>query len=220
MDLQLVLITSHSTRQPWHGRSLVTLPTTQRLGLENFTIHPAMPPPQFLPIRIRDDDNKYALRGTDSNDDLSRTPYLAALANQATRTVSLKIVYLPTPLRESFETQIEDCPKGYECTADQWVFDEDDSGDGQILYNLQFAGFTGKWFPFKDAGKEGWHVYWKGDLGVHISVNFDLVPLPQDDARIFRCRPGRFVYVRQVACLNCLNSNATRSLGYKDVSET
>ena len=184
MKLQPALTTSHSTRQPWHGRSLVTLPTTQRLGLENFTIHPETPPPQFLPVRIRDDDNKYALRGTDSGDDLSRTPYLAALANQATRTVSLKIVYLPTPLRESFETQIEECPEGYECTADQWVFDEDDSGDGQILYNLQFAGFTGKWFPFKDAGKEGWHVYWKGDLGVHISVNFDLVPIPQDDARI------------------------------------
>ncbi|KAG9201936.1 hypothetical protein G6514_005131 [Epicoccum nigrum] len=154
MDFQIVLITFHSSRQPWHGRSLVTLPTTQRLGLENFTVHPATPPPQFIPVRIRDDDNKFALRGDDSGDDLSQTPYLAALAHKATRTVSLKIVYLPTPLRESFETLAEACPEGYECTTDQWVFDEDDSGDGQILYNLQFAGFQGKWVPFKDAGKE------------------------------------------------------------------
>jgi hypothetical protein len=182
MDFQIVLITFHSSRQPWHGRSLVTLPTTQRLGLENFTVHPATPPPQFIPVRIRDDDNKFALRGDDSGDDLSQTPYLAALAHKATRTVSLKIVYLPTPLRESFETLAEACPEGYECTADQWVFDEYDSGDGQILYNLQFAGFQGKWVPFKDAGKEGWHVYWKGDLGWHRSINFDLVPVPQDDS--------------------------------------
>lgn len=180
MDSQLVLITSHSSRQPWHGRSLVTLPTTQRLGLENFTVFPVTPPLRFLPIRVRDDDNKFALRGDGSGDDLSQTPYLTALANKATRTVSLKIVYLPTPLRESFETQIDDCPEGYDCIADQWMFDEDSSGDGQVLYNMQFAGFKGKWFPFKDAGKEGWHVYWKGDFGEYISINFDLVPLPQD----------------------------------------
>ena len=62
MDLQPALITSHSTRQPWHGRSLVTLPTTQRLGLENFTIHPETPPPQFLPVRIRDDDFKVSFQ--------------------------------------------------------------------------------------------------------------------------------------------------------------
>ena len=167
-------------RQPWHGRSLVTLPTTQRLGLENFTVFPVTPPLRFLPIRVRDDDNKFALRGDGSGDDLSQTPYLTALANKATRTVSLKIVYLPTPLRESFETQIDDCPEGYDCIADQWMFDEDSSGDGQVLYNMQFAGFKGKWFPFKDAGKEGWHVYWKGDFGEYISINFDLVPLPQD----------------------------------------
>lgn len=157
----------------------MSLPTSHRLGLENFTVHPETPGLQFLPIRLRDDDDKYALRGFSVGDDLSRTPYLAALTNNATRTVSLKIVYLPTPLRESFETQTDACPEGYDCTADQWTFDEPTptAGDSQqTCYNLKFSGFNGVWEPFKDAGKEGWHVYWKGNAGMHHPVQFDLVP--------------------------------------------
>ncbi|KAF2999886.1 hypothetical protein E8E13_008275 [Curvularia kusanoi] len=174
-DSQSELTTSPSSNKlPWHGRFLVTLPTSNRLGLENFTVHPETPPLKFYPVRVHDDDDKFALRGDDIGDDLARTPYLAALANNATRTVGLKIVYLPTPLRESFETQTDACPEGYDCTADQWMFDQTDPGDGQTFYNLQFGGFTGKWSPFKDAGKEGWHVYWKGDGGAPVTIQLDL----------------------------------------------
>lgn len=158
----------------------MNLPTSHRLGLENFTVHPETPGVKFLPIRLRDDDNKYALRGEGIGDDLSRTPYLAALTNNATRTVGLKIVYLPSPLRESFETQTDACPEGYDCTADQWVFDEatDYPGaDRQVYFNIKFGGFKGSWAPFKDAGKEGWNVYWKGNAGMHHEVQFDLVPV-------------------------------------------
>lgn len=155
----------------------MNLPTSHRLGLENFTVNPETPPLKFLPIRLRDDDNKFALRGYDSGDDLSRTPYLAALTNTATRTAGLKIVYLPTPLRESFETQTDACPEGYDCTADEWEFDDIAAGDSQTYYNLKFSGFKGRWEPFKDAGKEGWHVYWKGNAGVHHPVQLDLVPV-------------------------------------------
>lgn len=162
----------------------MSLPTSHRLGLENFTVQPETSGLKFLPIRLRDDDNKYALRGISVGDDLFRTPYLAALINNATRTVSLQIAYLPTPLRESFETQIDACPSGYDCTADEWTFDDPTPvpGDTQKpYYNLKFSGFKGVWEPFKDAGKEGWHVYWKGNAGIHHPVQFDLVPVIGDD---------------------------------------
>ena len=107
-----------------------------------------------------------------------RTAYLAALTKNATRTVSLKIVYLPTPLRESFETQTGVCPEGYDCSADHGTFDEINDG---VYHDFRFEGFKGKWGPFKDAGKEGWYVYWKGDAGVHHPVHLDLVPVTQDD---------------------------------------
>ncbi|KAJ4334415.1 hypothetical protein N0V87_006849 [Didymella glomerata] len=176
---QLFTLRANCSDGPWNGRHLVNLPTGHRLGLENFTVHPETPGIEFIPIRLHDDDNKYALRGISVGDDLSRTPYLAALTNNATRTVSLKIVYVPTPLRESFETQTDACPEGYDCTADQWTFDEPTPIPGnsqQAYYNLKFGGFTGVWAPFKDAGKEGWHIYWKGDAGMHHPIQFDLVP--------------------------------------------
>jgi hypothetical protein len=164
----------------------VNLPTSQRLGLENFTVHPETPGLKFLPVRLRDEDNRYALRGVSVDNDLSRDLYLAALTHTATHTVVLKMVYLPTPLRESFETQTDACPEGYDCTADQWTFDETVSTSGdrqQIYYNLKFGGFKGSWAPFKDAGKEGWHVYWKGDAGMHHTMHFDLVSIGNDDGR-------------------------------------
>lgn len=167
----------------------MNLPTSHRLGFENFTVNPKTPGLKFLPIRLRDDDDRYALRGEGVGDDLSRTPYLAALTNNATRTVSLKIVYLPTPLRESFETQTDACPNGYDCTADQWTFDAPATGDLQpggsqkTYYNLKFGGFKGNWEPFKDAEKEGWHVYWKGNAGMHHPVQLDLVPVIHGDDR-------------------------------------
>ena len=176
-----------SSAEPWHGRDLVDLPTGHRLGLENFTVSPETPGLKFLPIRLRDDDDKFALRGESSDDELSRTPYLAALTNKATRTASLKILYLPNPLRESVETQTDACPDGYECTADQWTFNEPASAASEAsYYNLKFGSFRGRWEPFKDAGKEGWHVYWKGNAGVHHPVQFDLVPVVGEDERAKR----------------------------------
>jgi hypothetical protein len=145
-------------------------------------MYPETPPLRFLPIRLSDDDDKYALRGDGVGDDLSRTPYLAALTNNATRTVSLKMVYLPTPLRESFNTQTDACPEDYECTADQWTLDEVDHNG--IYGNFRFGGFMGKFEPFKDAGTEGWHAYWKGNAGVHHPVQFDLVPVVKGDERV------------------------------------
>ncbi|KAF1926401.1 uncharacterized protein M421DRAFT_7012 [Didymella exigua CBS 183.55] len=186
-DSQLFTLRANCSDEPWHGRYLVNLPTSHRLGLENFTVHPETPGLKFLPILLRDDDNKYALRGEAVGDDLSRTPYLAALTNKATRTVSMKIVYLPTPLRESFDTQTDACPKGYDCTADQWTFDEPTPTPGgrrNIYYNLRFGGFKGSWEPFKDAGKEGWHVYWKGNAGMYHHVQFDLVPVVSGNVRV------------------------------------
>lgn len=85
-------------------------------------------------------------------------------------------MYLSTPLHESFETQTDACPAGYDCTADQWTLGEFDDG---IYPDLKFGGFKGRWEPFKDAGRDGWHVYWKGNAGVHHPVQFDLVPVVQ-----------------------------------------
>ncbi|KAJ4324050.1 hypothetical protein N0V94_001552 [Neodidymelliopsis sp. IMI 364377] len=156
---------------------IVDFPDLERL--ENFTVHPETPPLKFLPIRLNDDDHKYALRGDGVGDDLFRTPYLAAVTNNATRTVSLKIAYLPTPLRESFETQTDACPEGYDCTADQWTLE--DASDSGVYSDFRFGGFKGTWEPFKDAGKEGWHIYWKGNAGVSHSIQFDLVPVTEVD---------------------------------------
>ncbi|KAH6612050.1 hypothetical protein C7974DRAFT_90489 [Boeremia exigua] len=183
-EAQFYTLRANCPDQPWHGRSLVNLPLSKRLGLENFTVNPETPALKFLPIRIHNEDNKYALRGYGVGDDLSRTPYLAALTNNATRTVSLKIVYLPTPLRESFKTQTDACPEDYDCTADQWTFDDPSrlSSSAQFYRDLRFGGFKGRWEPFKDAGKEGWHVYWKGNAGIHHPVQFDLVPTTQGNS--------------------------------------
>ncbi|KAJ8114305.1 hypothetical protein OPT61_g3788 [Boeremia exigua] len=172
-----VLMVSCSPDEPWHGRHLVDLPTGDRLGLENFTVNPETPPLRFTPVRIRNDDNRYALRGDGVGDDLSRIPYLAALINRVTRTVSMKIVYLPTPLQESFETQTDACLQGYSCTADQWFFSDVGpiSGPKEVYRDFRFGGFRGRWELFKDAGREGWHVYWKGAAGTHRPVQFDLV---------------------------------------------
>jgi hypothetical protein len=74
----------------------------------------------------------------------------------------------------SFTVDADTCPPGYECVVDQWMFDV---AVNMALPNFRFAGFEGKWKPFKDAGKEGWHVYWKGDTGVYSPIELDLVPM-------------------------------------------
>ncbi|KZM28229.1 uncharacterized protein EKO05_0011070 [Ascochyta rabiei] len=179
-DSQLYSLRANSPGKPWNGRYLVNLPSTKRPGLENFTVHSETPPLKFLPIRLRDNDNKYALRGGGWGNYLSRAP-LAALTNNATRTVTLKIVYLPTPLRESFETQTDACPGGYDCTADQWTLG---GLDYDVYRDFRFGGFRGRWEPFKDVDKEGWHVHGKGNTGIQHPLQFDLVPVIKVVARI------------------------------------
>lgn len=109
-------------------------------------------------------------------DDLTKTPWLTALkANGGTRTVSLKISYLPSPTRESFKANPDMCSDGFECIADEWILNRPDAKG--IYTNLRFAGFNGKWEPFGDAAPEGWHVYWKGNAGLYHPIELDLVPL-------------------------------------------
>ncbi|KAF1843490.1 uncharacterized protein K460DRAFT_357213 [Cucurbitaria berberidis CBS 394.84] len=170
---QLYYIRVNARKTPWHGHWLTTLPTSQQLGIENFTIHPSTPPLRLRPIRMT--NHTYALRSGPIGNDLSRIPYLAALNSKAgTRTVSMAIVHLPSPKRSSFKTNPDACPEGFECTADQWVMDK--AGKDGVYSNIRFAGFKGKWQPFNDAAPEGWSVYWKGNAGLYHPVRFDLVP--------------------------------------------
>ena len=141
------------------------------------TIHPPRPPIKLRPIRLT--NGTYALRGEPIGGDLSKTSYLAALNSKAgTRTVSMAIINIPSPMQDSSEHDPEACPEGFECIADQWTLDEADKYG--VYSNLQFAGFKGRWEPFKDAAPEGWHVYWKGNAGLHHQIQFDLVPLARE----------------------------------------
>jgi hypothetical protein len=55
----------------------------------------------------------------------------------------------------------------------------DEAGSGMVRPNFRFAGFDGKWEPFKDAAPEGWHVYWKGNSGLYHPIQLDLAPLDE-----------------------------------------
>jgi hypothetical protein len=61
------------------------------------------------------------------------------------------------------------CPSGYQRTFDDAV--------DAVYSNFRSAGSKGRSEPFKDAGKEGWHIYWKGDCGSHHPIQLDLVPM-------------------------------------------
>jgi hypothetical protein len=76
----------------------------------------------------------------------------------------------------SFTINPDTCPEGYECVVDQWTFD---AAVDMAYPNFRFVGFKGNWKPFKDAGKEGWHVYWKGDTGVHAPIHLDMVSMAE-----------------------------------------
>jgi hypothetical protein len=158
----------------------VALPTSHQLGLENFTVSPTTPPLKFRPIRVA--KGNYALRGEGDHDENNQAPFLVALkSTTGTRTASMAIVYISTPnLRRRFEPIADACPQGYECVADQWTFD--DADEDTVRPNFRFAGYEGTWEPFKDAGAEGWHVYWKGNAGVYTPIGLDLVPMKGDEA--------------------------------------
>ncbi|KAF1913165.1 hypothetical protein BDU57DRAFT_532247 [Ampelomyces quisqualis] len=166
--------------EPWHGRHLVALPTSHQLGLENFTVSPTTPSSNFRPVEIG--NGNYALRVDGHNDNPSKLSYLAALkSTTGTRTVSMAVVYASRPHYSANYLAVESCPAGYECVIDQWTFDEAESD--MVYPNFRYAGFNGEWEPFKDAAPEGWHVYWKGNAGLHHPIRLDLTPL--DDERRF-----------------------------------
>ncbi|KAH4125071.1 hypothetical protein HBI24_190120 [Parastagonospora nodorum] len=158
--------------QPWHGRHVVALPTSHQLGFENFTVHPETPPLKFVPFRLR--NGNFALQGEGSNEDPIKATYLAALkSTTGTRTASMAVMYFSKPIKHS-ETIFDACPEGYECAVDQWMFD---AAVDNVYPNFRFEGFNGSWIPFKDAGTEGWHVYWKGDAGPSHPIQIDMVPV-------------------------------------------
>jgi hypothetical protein len=85
----------------------------------------------------------------------------------------MAIIHISKPSRHS-EAVFDSCPEGYACAVDQWMFDDDVDN---VHPNFRFASFEGKWEPFKDAGAEGWHVYWKGNEGLYHPIQLDLVPI-------------------------------------------
>jgi hypothetical protein len=132
-------------------------------------------------------NGNYALRGEGSGADPIGFPYLAALkSTTGTRTTSMAIIYAKKPARTSSNVKVETCPKGYECVVDQWTFD--DASMDMVYSNFRFAGYQGKWQPSKDAGKEGWHVYWKGNAGLNHPIQLDLAPTDgNEDCAAFNC---------------------------------
>lgn len=161
-------------QQPWRARHIVKLPSGL-LGLENFTVHPVTPPLGVVPIQIPG-QSTYALQLAHGGDDLSRTPYVAALLlknNAGCPSVtephtsveaSLSIIYVPDPTKKTLERNAEACPKGMDCVADEFGIVGGDArvGDkGDVLGRLVYAGFEGHWEAVKDVVKgQGWEVYW------------------------------------------------------------
>jgi hypothetical protein len=133
------------------------MPSSRQLGLENLTVLSPTPPLKFRPLKLS--NGNYAVQGEIDGNDPSKASYLAALiSSEGTRSASMASLYT--------------CPEGDECIADQWTFAP---WINSVYANFRFAGFKGRWEPFKDAGKEGWHLYWKGDFGPHHSIQLDLV---------------------------------------------
>jgi hypothetical protein len=167
-------LTLYSSGEPWRGRRLVALPSSHQLGLENFTISPTTQPVKFRPIKAA--NGKYALRGEGGSVDPIGFPYLAALkSTTGTRTTSMAIVYAQKPTLLSDTFKIETCLEGYDCVVDQWIFEK--AGANMVHYDFRFTGYHGNWQPFKDVGKEGWHVYWKGNTGLNHQIQLDLAPI-------------------------------------------
>ena len=139
--------------------------------MENFTIHPATPPVYLSPVLLK--SGAYALKLPYYGDDLSRSPYIAALINTASPgTVGLKTVYVPGPGLKGESGQIVGCPKAYQCVTDAFsVYDGEDGGK-----KLGYAGFEGGWRAVKDAAPEGWRAYWvRGVVGESGSIEIEIV---------------------------------------------
>jgi hypothetical protein len=65
----------------------------------------------------------------------------------------LKTIYAPSPVKEN-EGQVEGCPDEFACVPN--AFNIYENGSRRLAY----GGFEGSWKAEKDAGIEGWHVYW------------------------------------------------------------
>lgn len=164
----------NSPQEPWHNRHIVQLPGSGQLGLENFTIHPPTPPVKFRPISL--ENGYYALEGEEDDDE--RSPLLTALmSTKGTRTASMAMIYLPPPSEFQTRDEFVTCPEGYECSTGEWTFGN--AGTDGVHEDFRFGKFKGQWQPFKDAGREGWHVYWKGNAGLDHPIKLDLVPLEE-----------------------------------------
>ncbi|KAF2188710.1 hypothetical protein K469DRAFT_85383 [Zopfia rhizophila CBS 207.26] len=164
----------NSPNQPWHHRAIIQIPSTKLLGLENFTVNPSTKPIHVQPIRIPSKE-AYALRLPYTGDDLTRTPYIAALqpkSANSTKSAAMKVIYAPTPLEKDVGA-VEACPRDAQCVSDAWGVAEvgKEGGEGR---GLRFEGWKGKWVAVKDAVPEGWHVYWRGEEEEDGKVGYDV----------------------------------------------
>ncbi|KAF2012950.1 hypothetical protein BU24DRAFT_261911 [Aaosphaeria arxii CBS 175.79] len=160
----------HAPEQPWHQRHLVLLPSSQLLGLENFTVHPTTPPFTFTPIPIPSTPN-YAFRAPFAGDDRTATPYLSAISTTASRSSNLGVLPGPDP------NHIARCPEQKNCSANAFSVYDGDTG----FKRLSLEVFPGAFEAVKDAPNgEGWHVYWRGSGGPTAwdrAIEFDIVPI-------------------------------------------
>ena len=136
------------------------------------------------PVKIPN-DSTYALKLPFSGDDLSHTPYIAALATMATRTANLGEIYVPDPTKETLDLKPSACPPEKECIADSFslytynsIDEAENVSASGSLGRLSFEGFPGRFVVVKDAPKnEGWHIYWKSDDGQGAQIEIDVVPV-------------------------------------------
>jgi hypothetical protein len=93
----------------------------------------------------------------DGGDDLSKTPYIAAVEDHrhsyTPEVIGLKTIYASSPVEET-DGQVEGCPDEFACVPN--AFSVYQNGSRRLAY----GGFEGGWKAEKDAGVEGWHIYW------------------------------------------------------------
>ncbi|KAF1960709.1 hypothetical protein CC80DRAFT_500984 [Byssothecium circinans] len=156
----------NAPQEPYHNRHVVILPTSQNLGLENFTVHPDTPPILFAPIKLT--SGNFALRAQFSGNDAETAFIAALLPTSGSGDVALMIVYAPEPTQESIKNEPDACPEGFTCIADQWT----------VGASLGFAGKGGSGtFEAVKLAPEGWQTLWRtdGEETVYHSITLDVV---------------------------------------------
>lgn len=82
------------------------MPTSQRLGLENFTVAPTTPGLNFRPIQLA--NGYFALRGDGDNDEDSNSPFLVALKpTNGTQITGMTMLYLPKADSATIQSDVE-----------------------------------------------------------------------------------------------------------------